>query len=74
MKQDACKQRERPLPADWLLQSGGCFESLSLYFYALWKQKAIRIIVKNGPDFFLSLRQSVLKVSTNSLKKNTKYI
>lgn len=62
MKQAVWNQHEHLLPADWLLLSGGCFESLSLYFYALWKQKTIGMmwIVVNGPDFFfLSLPTAV---------------
>lgn len=73
MKQAVWNQHEHLLPADWLLLSGDCFESLSLYFYALWKQKAIGMmwIVKNDPDFFffLSPRQSVFKVSTKLFAK-----
>lgn len=61
IKQGAWNQHEHPLPADWLLLSGGCFQRPSLYFYALWKQNAIGMIVRNGPDFILSLWGSRVK-------------
>lgn len=75
MKQAVWNQHEHLLPADWLLLSGGCFESLSLYFYALWKQKTIGMmwIVVNGPDFFFSFSPHGSRCSRcqrNSLQKN----
>lgn len=71
MKLGSWSQREAPLPADWLLLSGGCFESLSFYFYALWQQKATGMW-RLAPIFFVSSWGSQCsKIQLNSLQKKT---